>query len=417
MKIITITDSPNINSGLARVHRNVINGLIDAGHEVIPCVWFGYSKADMDLIKKGEKPDNIYYEYKDKKIQMYCLPKGKGDHVMFATCDAISSLAPDIVFTLGDYWSFFFMKAIKTKLDYSFKWIFYPTVEETIIDPKWKTLFSACDRIVSPTEFGAEAIRKLGFEVSVVPYGTGPEFYRKSVEEILELRKRDNIQNKFQFMLVAQNTYRKNLPSVLLALKEIKEHYPKDYERISVYIHTNIMNPSPEELYVYDLISIAEQLDVCEAITFPIKNCSIVRGNAISDNALAEMYNMADYMIVPSSCEGYALPMMEAMACGLPVIGATNTAVEEHLKGSGTEILKIKTKKEIFPPEKIVDAIDYKDLADQMVRAVRGYYVRAELSARVEKYAKSKTWEGMQAGLLEIVDEVPNAVTIPVEVL
>ena len=49
----------------------------------------------------------------------------------------------------------------------------------------------------------------------------------------------------------------------------------------------------------------------------------------ISDEDLALLYNGADAMFFPSSYEGFGLPLLEAMACGTPVVTCRNSSLGE----------------------------------------------------------------------------------------
>jgi glycosyltransferase involved in cell wall biosynthesis len=40
-------------------------------------------------------------------------------------------------------------------------------------------------------------------------------------------------------------------------------------------------------------------------------------------------YNAADLFIYPSICEGFGIPLVEAMACGVPVVTSFGSSLEE----------------------------------------------------------------------------------------
>ena len=57
-----------------------------------------------------------------------------------------------------------------------------------------------------------------------------------------------------------------------------------------------------------------------------VKNSSVTN---ILDEDLALLYNGADAMFFPSSYEGFGLPLLEAMACGTPVVTCRNSSLDE----------------------------------------------------------------------------------------
>jgi glycosyltransferase involved in cell wall biosynthesis len=49
----------------------------------------------------------------------------------------------------------------------------------------------------------------------------------------------------------------------------------------------------------------------------------------LSREELAELYNMFDLYACPSTAEGFGIPLVEAQACGVPVVATKFSAMEE----------------------------------------------------------------------------------------
>ena len=61
----------------------------------------------------------------------------------------------------------------------------------------------------------------------------------------------------------------------------------------------------------------------------------------IYDQELVLLYNAASLFAFPSLYEGFGLPLLEAMACGTPIIAANNSSIPEVV---GDAALLIETK-------------------------------------------------------------------------
>ncbi len=73
----------------------------------------------------------------------------------------------------------------------------------------------------------------------------------------------------------------------------------------------------------------------------------------VSDEELARLYGEAEIAIVPSLYEGFSLPAIEAMSCGVPVVATTGGALPEVVGTSGETGLLVEPNN----PEALVTAI------------------------------------------------------------
>ena len=60
-----------------------------------------------------------------------------------------------------------------------------------------------------------------------------------------------------------------------------------------------------------------------------LTNEDVVLAGHISDDDLVMLYNLCKLFIFPSLYEGFGLPILEAMACGAPVIASNNSSIPE----------------------------------------------------------------------------------------
>jgi glycosyltransferase involved in cell wall biosynthesis len=108
--------------------------------------------------------------------------------------------------------------------------------------------------------------------------------------------------------------------------------------------------------------------------------------SGVSDERIVELYASAEVAVVPSLYEGFSLPAVEAMACGVPLVGTTGGAVPEVIGQDGVTGL-------LVPPG------DPSALAAAIGRALDDPDLRARLGAAgrervLEKFTWRKTAEG-----------------------
>jgi glycosyltransferase involved in cell wall biosynthesis len=97
----------------------------------------------------------------------------------------------------------------------------------------------------------------------------------------------------------------------------------------------------------------------------------------ISDDDLIDLYNMTTLFVFPSKHEGFGLPMLEAMACGAPVIGSNTTSIPEVINF----------------PEALFDPLSPQDFAKKMTHALCDKSFRDRLSIHGLKQARNFSWD------------------------
>lgn len=105
----------------------------------------------------------------------------------------------------------------------------------------------------------------------------------------------------------------------------------------------------------------------------------------VPDDELVQFYNICDLFVFPPKWEGLGLPVLEAMACGAPVIGSDSTSISEV----------VGCKEALFDPN------DTASIALKLEQALTDRSYRSELRAHGLQHVKGYTWERTAARALE----------------
>ncbi|MGA2969484.1 MAG: glycosyltransferase family 4 protein [Acidimicrobiales bacterium] len=123
--------------------------------------------------------------------------------------------------------------------------------------------------------------------------------------------------------------------------------------------------------------------------------------SGVSDEQLARLYGEAEVAIVPSLYEGFSLPAIEAMSCGVPVVATTGGALPEVVGVSGETGLLV----EPNSPDALVDAIR-RLLDDPALRQRLG-------GAGRERVIERFTWQVTARGTAACYDAILKGQPLP----
>jgi len=132
-----------------------------------------------------------------------------------------------------------------------------------------------------------------------------------------------------------------------------------------------------------------------DIITSTVAECSDVRGRFvatgyIADEDLAALYCGATMFVYPSSYEGFGLPLLEAMQCGIPVIAINASSMAEVVGDAGL----------------LVDPADDDALAAAMLNLYCDAQARERLRRKSLARAARFSWERTTQQLLKVYRDV-----------
>jgi len=173
---------------------------------------------------------------------------------------------------------------------------------------------------IAYSESGVREAKDRGLDVEYVPHGVDTKLFKPKMREIA--RKQIGLpQDCFIASIVAMNKGippRKAWPQQLQAFAEFYKKHPDS----RLYLHT-LMTP---EVRGYNLWDLVKMLGLENAVVVP-EQFQYIAG--YPPEFLVDVYNASDVLMSATMAEGFGIPIIEAQACGTPVIAGGWTAMEE----------------------------------------------------------------------------------------
>jgi len=110
----------------------------------------------------------------------------------------------------------------------------------------------------------------------------------------------------------------------------------------------------------------------------------------VSDEELPLLYAGASVFLFPSLYEGFGLPVLEAMACGTPVITSNVTSLPEIAGDAAV----------------VIDPVNTRELIDAMIRVLTNEALAKELRQKGLDRARRFTWEETARQTLQVYKKV-----------
>jgi glycosyltransferase involved in cell wall biosynthesis len=188
---------------------------------------------------------------------------------------------------------------------------------------------SAIDEVWVPSNFVRDVYIESGFNparVQVVPHGIDAHFFQPDLEPLKLATSKT-----FKILFVGRSIHRKGIDILLDAYQQ--SFKPSD----DVVLVIKDVKPYAEKNWKKNIQDLQKDPDI-PAICYSDRN--------MSDREMAQLYNACDCLVLPYRGEGFGIPVLEAMACSLPVVVTAGGATDDFVDDSTG--YRIPAKKQVF---------------------------------------------------------------------
>ena len=192
-------------------------------------------------------------------------------------------------------------------------------------------------------------------KIVVIYEAASSVFYPRNVKEIEAVKKKFGIKNDYILTVITRSSQK--LGNLLGAFEKIK----KDFK--------------------LQLVVVGEA---------PQKNQEIITPGFLNDEDLARLYSGASVFVFPSFYEGFGLPVLEAMACGAPVVCSNTSSLPEVAGEAGV----------------YCDPNSENSIIDGVKKILMNKKFAQEKSQQSLRQAAKFSWEKTAKATLQVYEEV-----------
>lgn len=235
------------------------------------------------------------------------------------------------------------------------------------------------DKVIVSSQFAKKELQKVLAlkDIDVVYHGVDLDLFKP-----VNMPAADN--RPVVFGSVGVGGIRKNLEALVILVKDLKQ----EKKNIVMQILTTRTGKIAEYVWreeVQDYVKLFYQ--------------------PISRKELASFYSSLDVYVQPTFGEGFGLPVLEAMACGIPVIAANNSSMPELV--SKDRGMLVDCNSTVLMPNvrlvhKVISREELKRVSEEMIRLVKKGRTKL-MRENCRKFAQQFSWETFRGYIKDAV--------------
>jgi glycosyltransferase involved in cell wall biosynthesis len=270
-------------------------------------------------------------------------------------------------------------------------------VEADPLCTSWSMVLMQMDKSLVISEFGTKEAQKVGVNAEHLLVGVDiDKWVMATPEEKVKLRGSYGFdEDTFVVLTVADNQERKNLTAAMDMFAE----FSKDKENVKYILVTREHNRVGWKLRDY-------------ATEIGINGNLLIFERGMSHTQLWTTYAISDVFLLTSKAEGLGLPLLEAMAVGLPCIATNCTGMKELLSdGRGYLISPVFVHRDCFGNGRRYWIADENSVSSEGVEYLQLIYdgQGKEIIYKSRSYIEERSWDAgvdrVESVLLEIINE------------
>lgn len=295
------SNAPWTGTGYGKQTGIVLRGLLDRGHDPTCLAYYGLKGGVIPYDGYQVWPNSDFEEWGNDVIQA---------HVGNTKAEAVVSLID--LFVLDEkVWS---------KL--GVPWVAWvPIDHEEIGHPTLKRL-KRVSIPVAMSDFGAVEMMKAGIEEVIrIYHAVDTDIYQPLDKS--ECRAEFSVAEDAYVvgMVMANKGDRKQIPQQLLAVKRWADENPGRDVRVFIYT-----DPT-SKMGGWDLKSLVAKVGLKGQVYSALQYFTSII--PLPDETMAKIFNTFDVLMNASAGEGFGVPIIEAQACGVPVVAGNYTSMPE----------------------------------------------------------------------------------------
>ena len=391
IKVLTISDHPLSPSGVGIQTKYMIEALLNTGRYEVISIGGAVKHQDYTPIKV----EPFGEAWKVIPVDGY----GTQDQIR----SLLSTHKPDILWFMTDPRFYEWLWGIDNEIRENVPMVYYHVWDNFPAPVFNKGFYESNDVIASISKVTHQIVSDVTDNVENIylPHAVESKFFKPmSEEEIVKLRKQQNLDNKTVFLWNNRNARRKQSGTLIYWFSKFIEKVGKDKA-------TLIMHTDPNDPYGQPLEHLLQHFGLLEGQV-------MLSRNKIGAEELAAMYNLADCTVNISDAEGFGLATLESLSCGTPIIATMTGGLQEQVTdgenwfGIGIE----PSSKALIGSQQVPyifeDRINEEDFVDALVKMHEmGKDKRKELgNAGRQHVLKNYSFESYQSKWVEVMDQV-----------